>query len=441
MEASTNVDIGCTVFEIHIESHGTFFTVLFINLLAGSLSKWPSWSCWLWLPEAIFVGIQRLLLALHCSVGAAPPSPRSLLSPSWHSSSHHQQCSREQQSRTIWRSPQEEAPERGLWWDSLWHSWGGQPLTLWRMELIWHCTTGYTAAKTSGKMNFFQSEETASWFAEAQKPWLAWIHGALCQYSVCQANLAHLQPSYNTSSTPKLLHFLICIRCTRSCFVFLRAFPIPWARSRSLCWLSFQVLQHSIRPRSFCLFTEVQFPALLTHTCWQHSWSFLVAVLQIIWLWVFGSLSLLEAFSSRRWACPRSNRPQNFLLTLSKREVRGTEDLGRRELYPKSIDYKEKTHFMVSKLQQYKEMHTFNSKLWPGSCVLSERGLANSFSVLSRQDFLRDSACHLSVTAASACFRYFRGTEVVFFFLRTAVWRIKTERKQLKVERLKIGSL
>lgn len=296
-----------------------------------------------------------------------------------------QQRSREQESRTTWHSPQEEAPERGLGWEELWHGRGGQPLTLWRTELIWYCTTGYTSAKTSGKMNFFQSEENAICFAGAQKPWLAWIHGALCQDSVCQANLAHLQPSYSTSSTPKLLQFLICIRCTRSCFVFLWAFPISWAKSRSLCWLSFHC---SSRPCSFCLFTEVQFPALLAHTCWQHNCSFLVSVLQIIWLWVFGSLLLLEAFSSRRWACPRSNRPQNFLQTLSKSEVRGTEDLEWRELYPKSIDYKETTYFIVSKLQHYKEMHTFNSKWWPGSCVVALSGLANSFSVLSRQDFL-----------------------------------------------------
>lgn len=195
------------------------------------------------------------------------------------------------------------------------------------------------------------------------------------------------------------------------------------------------------------LFTEVQFPALLAHTCWQHNWSFLVSVLQIIWLWVFwkpfafGSL----LFKKRRLqvCCffiseAADHRVFTWLLAKVRWEA---EDLVRREFYPKSIDYKEKTAFIVSKLQQYKEMHTFNSKWWPGSHVSSESGLTNSFSVTSRQDFLKDSACHLSVTAASACSRYFRSTEVVFFFLRTAVWRIKTERKQLKVERLKIGSL
>lgn len=242
-------------------------------------------------------------------------------------------------------------PQSWSWRDSLWHSWGGQPPTLWRMELIWS-VQGSLLQNTSGKTDFFQSEENATWFAEAQKPWLAWIHGVLCQDSVCQAHLAHLQPSYNTSSTPKLLQFLICMRCTRSCFVFLWVFPMSWAKGRSLCWLSFQVFQCSSRPCSFCLFTEVQFPALLAHTCWQHNWSFLLSVLQIIWLWVFGSLLLLEAFSSRRWAHPRRNRPQNFHLVFAK--VRWeAEDQGRRELYPKSIDYREKTPFIVSKLQQY----------------------------------------------------------------------------------------
>lgn len=251
------------------------------------------------------------------SWSSASPTPN----PSRRCSSHLQQHSWGQESRTSCHSPS----TGGSPW--VWCVMGfsvtqlrGQPLTLWRMELIWYCTSGYTSAKTSGQMNFFQSEENATWFAEA---WLACIHRALCQDSVCQAHLAHLQPSYNTSSTPKLLQLLICMRCTCSCFVFLWAFPISCAKSRSLCWLSFQVLQCSSRPCSFCLFTEVQFPALLAHTCWQHNWSFLVSVLQIIWLWVFGSLLLLEAFSSRRWACPRSNRCQSFHLASSKSEVRG----------------------------------------------------------------------------------------------------------------------
>lgn len=68
---------------------------------------------------------------------------------------------------------------------------------------------------------------------------------------------------------------------------------------------------------------------------------------------VFGSLSLLEAFLSRRWACPRSNRPVfTWLLAKVKWEA---EDLGRREFYPKSIDYKEKTLLIVSKLQQLRK--------------------------------------------------------------------------------------
>lgn len=38
-------------------------------------------------------------------------------------------------------------PQSWSWRDSRWHSWGGQPPTLWRMELIWCCTTGFTFAK------------------------------------------------------------------------------------------------------------------------------------------------------------------------------------------------------------------------------------------------------------------------------------------------------
>ncbi|KAF2986685.1 hypothetical protein EK904_013468 [Melospiza melodia maxima] len=174
-------------------------------------------------------------------------------------------------------------------------------------------STEYTSAKTSGQMNFFQSEENAPWFAEAQKPRLAWIPRVLCQDSACQAHLAHLQPSYNTSSTPKSLQFLICMRG-----------PVP----SSACP---HMLAAELKLSCVCFTDNLVMSGLEAFCFWKPSLQEEKA----------SNLLLLH---------PRSSRPQSFHLAFSK-----------------------------------------------------------------KQNFLKDSACHLSVTAASACSRYFRSKLSVFF--------------------------
>jgi len=46
-------------------------------------------------------------------------------------------------------------------------------------------------------------------------------------------------------------------------------------------------------------------------------------------------------------------------------------------------------------------------------CLSSLSGSANSSSVYLDKTFWKDFACHLSLTAANACFRYFRVAEVL----------------------------
>lgn len=53
--------------------------------------------------------------------------------------------------------------------------------------------------------------------------------------------------------------------------------------------------------------------------------------------------------------------------------------------------------------------------------------------------FLKDSVCHLSVTAASACFRYFRGTEVVLSLWGQLSARSNQKRNDWRWRHRKLG--
>lgn len=203
------------------------------------------------------------------SWNSSSPPPRSSLSPYLCSSSCHQQCScgrwiLDKPDTQTWVSP------------TVWSVMGfavtqlrGQPLRSWRMEPIWYL---YNSVQKLHCRWFSSIVKKMLYGMLRLKNTLACVDTPSSMpvraYSICMPKLVHLLPYYNTSSTPKWrLQFLICIRCTRSRLVFFWAFPMSWATRRSLCWLSFYMLRCSTRPCSFCLFTEIRFPALLTHRC------------------------------------------------------------------------------------------------------------------------------------------------------------------------------